>query len=166
MTTTDRPSRWADVTADAYAWTVDALASGDLDPADPDQWVHETADGSAHVIWNDNTWSLWRDPSAPDWEAEISPSADPQALLTAYAYDVTTQALRAALDALTGPDAPAWGPCTRCGEPVYVEAGDPARGRLSGPVVTVRSGDEGGTYDLCTAADDYRHRMGTRTRTA
>ena len=164
MTTTDRPARWRDVTADAFHWIVDGLASGDLDPADPDRWIHESADGCEYVTWYDNAWSLWRDPSAPDWSETPAPSTDPQALLTAYAVDVVKQALRATLDELTGDDAPSWAPCKSCALPVYVSAGDPARGRLSGPVVEVRSGDDGGTYDWCTVADDHVHRMGTRTR--
>ena len=93
----NHPSTWADVTADAAAWVAAAIESGDLDPADPGQWIAETADGCAHVIYYANAWSLYMDTSAPQWEDEPEPSTDPLALLTAYAFDVVSQALAAAL---------------------------------------------------------------------
>ena len=88
-------STWWDVQNDAKAWVSDAIATGDLDVWDDDareRWIHETADGCAHVIYYDNAYSLYRDNSCPVWE-EDEPTGSIADQLMAYAYNAVTYAL-------------------------------------------------------------------------
>lgn len=88
-------STWWDVQNDAKAWVADAIDSGDLDPWDDDsreQWIHETADGCAHVIYYDNAYSLYRDNSCPIPEDEL-PTGSIADQLMFYAYNAVTYAL-------------------------------------------------------------------------
>lgn len=88
-------STWWEVQSDAKAWVADAIDRGDLDVWDDDsreRWIHETADGCAHVIYYDNAYGLYRDNECPVPEDEL-PTGSVADQLMAYAYNAVTYAL-------------------------------------------------------------------------
>lgn len=97
-------SRWSDVVADARSWVADAIASGDLDVSDADSvdtWVHETADGCAHVVYYVNSFGLWSDPSCPVDDGDLGCEGI-GSQLTRYAYRAVVHALEMAISDTTG----------------------------------------------------------------
>lgn len=88
-------STWWEVQDDANEWVADAIATGDLDIWDDEsreRWIDETASWCSHVIYYDNAYSLYRDPSCPVPEDDL-PTGSITDQLTAYAYNAVTYAL-------------------------------------------------------------------------
>ncbi len=135
---TENLSTWSEVVSDAEAWVSGAVQSGELDLADDaavSEWVWETADGSAHVIYAANARSLAFDPVAPDVSDDVrdvaGPTTDLDRLATLTAYCLVERALNEVIErAREDADNDSVPRCPACGQEMdyclgHGEIGDP-----------------------------------------